>query len=106
MSTTSRNVAEAVTKIVAVDALPALMGQMVMGNLVTRNFKPYVCEPGDIVNIPLANADPPTELLGTSAIPLNTHAEATFQIPDITKVLAIPELLKLYMSLSKLCQLA
>ncbi len=28
---------------------------------------------------------------------LNTHAEATFQIPDVTKVLAVPDLLKLYM---------
>ncbi len=28
---------------------------------------------------------------------LNTHAEATFQIPDVTKVLAVPDLLSLYM---------
>ncbi len=28
---------------------------------------------------------------------LKTHAEATFQIPDITKVLAVPDLLKIYM---------
>ena len=28
---------------------------------------------------------------------LNTHAEATFQIPDVTKVLAVPDLLKVYM---------
>jgi hypothetical protein len=28
---------------------------------------------------------------------LNTHAEATFQIPDVTKALAFPELLKAYM---------
>ena len=28
---------------------------------------------------------------------LNTHVEATFQIPDVTKVLAVPDLLKLYM---------
>ena len=28
---------------------------------------------------------------------LNTHAEATFQIPDVTKVLAVPDLLKIYM---------
>lgn len=29
---------------------------------------------------------------------LNTHAEATFQIPDVTKVLASPDLMALYMS--------
>ena len=28
---------------------------------------------------------------------LNTHAEATFQIPDVTKVLAVPDLLQVYM---------
>jgi hypothetical protein len=28
---------------------------------------------------------------------LNTHAEATFQIPDVTKVLAVPDLLRVYM---------
>jgi len=28
---------------------------------------------------------------------LNTHVEATFQIPDVTKVLAVPDLLRVYM---------
>jgi len=32
-----------------------------------------------------------------AAIVLNTHAEATFQIPDVIKVLAVPDLLKIYM---------
>jgi hypothetical protein len=35
--------------------------------------------------------------LGNAQIVLNTHAEATFQIPDVTKALAFPELLKAYM---------
>src|SRR3982750_1733150 len=35
--------------------------------------------------------------IGSASIVLNTHAEATFQIPDITKVLAVPDLLKIYM---------
>ena len=35
--------------------------------------------------------------LGNAQIVLNTHAEATFQIPDVTKVLAVPDLLKMYM---------
>ena len=33
--------------------------------------------------------------LGNAQIVLNTHAEATFQIPDVTKVLAVPDLLRL-----------
>jgi len=35
--------------------------------------------------------------LGNAQIVLNTHAEATFQLPDVTKALAFPELLKAYM---------
>ena len=37
---TSTNVAQAIVKLVAADALPALMGNLVMGNLVNRNYEP------------------------------------------------------------------
>ena len=36
--------------------------------------------------------------VSNAQIVLNTHAEATFQIPDVTKVLAVPDLLQLYMN--------
>ena len=106
---TSANVANAIVKLVAVDALPALMGNLVMGNLVNRSFEPTLAQAGDTVNVPI----PPTMIanniaeggsvvtqnpsVGNAAIVLNTHAEATFQIPDVTKILAVPDLLKLYM---------
>ncbi len=106
---TSANVANAIVKLVAVDALPALMGNLVMGNLVNRDFEPVLGQAGDTVNVPI----PPTLVannlaeggtvqtqnanLGNAQIVLNTHAEATFQIPDVTKVLAVPDLLRLYM---------
>jgi len=106
---TSSNVANAIVKLVAVDALPALMGNLVMGNLVNRDFEPTLAQGGDTVNVPI----PPTLVannlaeggtvqtqnpsLGNAQIVLNTHAEATFQVPDVTKVLAVPDLLKLYM---------
>src|SRR6202011_3476291 len=106
---TSANVANAIVKLVAVDALPALMGNLVMGNLVNRNYEPALAQAGDTINVPI----PPTLVannlaeggtvqtqnpnLGNAQIVLNTHAEATFQIPDVTKVLAVPDLLKLYM---------
>jgi hypothetical protein len=96
-------------KLVAVDALPALMGNLVMGNLVNRDFEPVLAQAGDTVNVPI----PPTLVannlaeggtvqtqnpnLGNAQIVLNTHTEATFQVPDVTKVLAVPDLLKLYM---------
>src|ERR1700704_4101405 len=106
---TSANVANAIVKLVAVDALPALMGNLVMGNLVNRDYEPRLAQAGDTVNVPI----PPTLVannlaeggsvltqnpsLGNAQIVLNTHAEATFQIPDVTKVLAVPDLLRIYM---------
>jgi hypothetical protein len=107
---TSTNVANAIVKLVAADALPVLVGNLVMGNLVNRDYEPVLANAGDTVNIPI----PPTMVannilnnggavltqnppLNNAAIVLNTHAEATFQIPDVVRVLAVPDLLKLYM---------
>jgi len=108
-SITSANVANAIVKLVAVDALPALMGNLVMGNLVNRDYEPTLAQAGDTVNVPIppvlvanniaegGTVQTQNPNLGNAQIVLNTHAEATFQIPDVTKVLAVPDLLKLYM---------
>src|SRR5690349_8069257 len=96
---TSANVANAIVKLVAADALPVLVGNLVMGNLVNRDYEPVLAQAGDTVNIPI----PPTMVanniaeggtvqtqnpsLGNAQIVLNTHAEASFQIPDVTAVL-------------------
>jgi hypothetical protein len=108
-SITSANVANAIVKLVAADALPALVGNLVMGNLVNRDYEPTLAQAGDTVNVPIApqlvannlaegNAvQPQNPNLGNAQIVLNTHAEATFQIPDVTKVLAVPDLLRVYM---------
>src|ERR1700726_2839797 len=106
---TSANVATAIVKLVAADALPALMGNLVLGNLVNRDYEATLARAGDTVNVPI----PPTLVanniaegstvtlqnpnLGNAQIVLNTHAEATFQIPDVTKILAVPDLLRVYM---------
>lgn len=106
---TSTNVANAIVKLVAADALPVLVGNLVMGNLVNRDYEPVLAQAGDTINVPI----PPTMVanniaeggtvqtqnpsLGNAQIVLNTHAEATFQIPDVTKVLAVPDLLRIYM---------
>jgi hypothetical protein len=106
---TSANVANAIVKLVAADALPALMGNLVMGNLVNRDFEPSLAQAGDTVNVPIPPVLVASNLaeggtvqtqnpnLGNAQIVLNTHAEATFLIPDVTKVLAVPDLLWLYM---------
>src|SRR3989440_9271670 len=106
---TSANVANAIVKLVAVDALPALMGNLVMGNLVNRDYEPILAQAGDTINVPIpptlvanniaegGTVTPQNPSLGNAQIVLNTHAEATFQLPDVTKALAFPELLKTYM---------
>src|SRR5713226_3267099 len=107
---TSTNVANAIVKLVAVDALPALMANLVMGNLVNRDYEPVLAQAGDTVNVPIAPTLVANNLIegnavqlqnpnvGNAQIVLNTHAEATFQIPDVTKILAVPDLLQLYMN--------
>jgi hypothetical protein len=110
MSTiTSANLANAIVKLVAADALPSLMGNLVMGNLVNRDYEPVLAHAGDTVNVPIppvlvanniaegGTVTPQNPSLGNAQIVLNTHAEATFQLPDVTKALAYPELLKAYM---------
>ena len=110
MSTiTSANLASAIVKLVAADALPALMGNLVMGNLVTRDYEAALANAGDTVNVPIppvmtanniaegGTVQPQNPNLGNAQIVLNTHAEATFTIPDVTKALAVPGLLKMYM---------
>src|SRR3569833_728947 len=105
---TSNNVANAIVKLVAADALPVLVGNLVMGNLVNRDYEPVLAQAGGAVNVPI----PPTmvannivlvgtvytqiPMLGNAQIVFNTHSEATFQVPDVTNVLAVPYLLKIY----------
>jgi hypothetical protein len=94
---------------VANRALPPLVGNLVMGNLVNRDYESTLAQAGDTVNV----AIPPTltannlaeagtvqtqnPSLGNAQVVLNTHAEATFTIPDATRVLAVPDLLDTYL---------
>jgi len=106
---TSTNVANAIVKLVAADALPALVGNLVMGNLVNRDYEPTLAQAGDAVNVPIMPSLVANNIaeggvvqtqnpnVGNAQITLNTHVEATFQIPDVTKVLAVPDLLQIYM---------
>src|SRR5579872_6164859 len=106
---TSSNVATAIVKLVAADALPALVGNLIMGNLVNRDYEPILAQAGDTVNVPIpptlvanniaegGSVNPQNPDIGNAQIVLNTHVEATFQIPDVTKVLAVPDLLQIYM---------
>ena len=106
---TTSTVATAIVKLIAAEALPALVGNLVMGNLVNRNYEPVLQNAGDTINVPI----PPTLVAnniaegntvtlqntapGNAQIVLNTHSEASFQITDVAKALATPDLVKLYM---------
>jgi hypothetical protein len=107
---TSANVANAIVKLVAMDALPALLANLVLGNLVNRDYEPTLAETGDTVNVPIpgtlvanniaegtGSVQTQNPNLGNAQIVLNAHVEATFKVPDVTKVLAFPNLLKAYM---------
>jgi hypothetical protein len=105
----SSNAVSAIPKLVSARFLPALVGNLVMGNLVNRDFEATIQQAGDVVNVPIppslaanniAEAGQVTNQnasLGNAQIALSTHAEATFTITDIAKVLAQPDLLAMYM---------
>src|SRR5579863_5732419 len=107
---TSTNVATAIVKLVGADALPALMGNLVMGNLVNRDYEATLARAGDTVNVPIppslvgnniadgASVQLQNPSPGNAQIVLTNHVEASFQIPDVAKVLAVPDLVKLYMA--------
>lgn len=106
---TSANVAQAIVKLVAAEVMESLVGNLVMGNLVNRNFEPELAQSGDTINVPLpptltannvAEAGSVTNQnpgLGNAQIVLNTHSESTFVIPDVTKAIAHPDLMKTYL---------
>ena len=106
---TSAQAADAILKVVAAKVLPALFGNLVMGNLVNRDYEPALAQAGDVVNVPIApvlsanniaetgTVTTQSPSLGNAQIVLNTHAEATFAITDVVKTLAVPDLMAAYM---------
>lgn len=106
---TSQQAVQAIVKLVAVEALQALMGNLVMGNLVNRSYEATLASAGDTVNVaipPVLTTNNIAEggsvtlqnpSLGNAQIVLNSHQESSFQIPDVTKVIAVPDLVKTYM---------
>ena len=67
---TSANLANAIVKLVAADALPALVGNLVMGNLVNRDYEPVLAQAGDTVNIPIAPSLVANNLVEGNAVTL------------------------------------
>ncbi len=49
----SQNALQAIPKLVAADVLPAVIGSLVMGNLVNRNYEATFAQAGDVINVPI-----------------------------------------------------
>ena len=106
---TSANAASAIVKLVATDALPALLANLIMGNLVNRNYEPLLAKQGDTANVPIppvltANSIAETGSvatqnpnLGNAQIVLNTHVEASFEVSDVLQALSTPDIILTYM---------
>lgn len=106
---TSANAAQAIAALVASEALPALVGNLILGNLVNRDYEDTLSQHGQSVNVPIppvmvannlaegGNVTTQNPNLGNATITLNKHKESSFTLPDITRALANPDLIKMYM---------
>lgn len=84
------------------------MNNLVMANLVNTNFSAEFQNKGQVVNMPIAptmtsnligetgTVTTQNPSMGNVAVSLDYHREATFQIPDVTQLIAQPDLIKTY----------
>jgi hypothetical protein len=106
---TSANLADAIVRLIAAESMDPLMSNLFMGNLINRNYERTLNAQGDTVNIPIppvmsgtniaegGSVTTQTQSLGNAQVVLNVHFESSFQIPDVTQVIAHPQLLSMYM---------
>jgi hypothetical protein len=107
---TTETLAHAILKVMAAEAWPILRPNMMMGGLVWRDFAAETAQRGDTITVRTpavmqANVISETGTVqtqnpapGNAEITLDTHAEASFVIPDVTKAIADPAVLGMYMS--------
>lgn len=105
----SQNALMAIPKLVAADVLPAVVGNLVMGNLVNRDYEAALAQAGDVINVPIApnltanniaesgTVTNQNKSLGNAQITLSRHFESSFSIPDVTMVFTRPDLVRTYM---------
>lgn len=104
----SSNMIAAIPKLIAADVLPAVVGNLVMGNLVNRDYEATLAQAGDVVSVPIApnlsansiaeagTVTNQAKTMGSASISLNRHFEASFAIPDVTQVFTRPDLVKTF----------
>ncbi|GAC1700071.1 MAG: hypothetical protein NVS9B4_00770 [Candidatus Acidiferrum sp.] len=105
----SQNALFAIPELVAAQVLPAVVGNLVMGNLVNRDYEAVFASAGDMINVPIApnlsanniaesgTVTNQNKTLGNASIALSRHYEASFAIPDVTQVFVRPDLVSTFM---------
>lgn len=97
---TSENLAQAIVALVAAKSMQPLMAKARLATLVNRNYSSDIGQVGDKVTIkipPVMTANNIAETgtvqtqnpsPGFATVQLNSHVEATLEIPDVTKVVS------------------
>jgi hypothetical protein len=106
---TSDTLAHAILKLIAARTLPILRPNFMMSDLVTKDFDTENKQQGDTVTIQTpavmtANVISETGSVvtqnpapGNTELVLDTHAEASFVIPDVVKAINNPGLINIYL---------
>jgi hypothetical protein len=106
---TSANLAQAIVNLVATKGLTPLVGALTLGNLVNRDFEPVLGNVGATINVPIpppmiannlaegGSVQTQNPNLGNAQITIDTHAEASFTIPDVSRAMAQEGLIEMYM---------
>lgn len=106
---TSANLPQAIVRLVADQVLPALRPNFLMANLVNRDWDGPMAQSGDTVSVPIAPVLTANNIaeagsvtnqnasLGNVSIVLDRHVETSFAIPDVTKLVAKPDLAQVFM---------
>jgi len=96
---TSEIAAQSFIKLLSARALPALRGELVIGNLVNRDFDSVLAQEGQTVTVNIPPAMSANNLAeggtvttqnpapGNAEVTLNKHIEASFSIPDVVAAL-------------------
>jgi hypothetical protein len=96
-------------KAVATQALEALVGRLILGNLVNRTWESTLANYGDVVNIPMpptftanqmgfsGTVSPQTPSAGNAQLVLTNHPEASFELSDAVRILSVPNMVDLYL---------
>lgn len=104
----SAEIATAVVKGVANEVLPVLRPVFLLPELVNRDFEAEMAAVGDTLAVPIAPNMVANDIaeagtvtlqnpaLGNVDITLTNHLEASFLVPDVTKLLAKPDLMQVY----------